>query len=86
MCVGADVYVCSMPICSYIHVSMYMLMCVFLCGGVHLYVYMCQKKLQQIHMYLINADDNTPKAWKKQTAIKASNNTITVRFLNGAIS
>lgn len=67
-------------------VSMYTLMCVFFCGGLHLYVYMCQKKLQKIHMYLINADDNTPKAWKKQTAIKTSNNTITVRILNGAIS
>lgn len=36
-------------------------------------------------MYLINADDNTPKAWKKQTPIKTSKNTITVRFLNGAM-
>lgn len=48
--------------CSYASVSMYMLICVFLCGEVHLYVYMCQKKFPKFHMDLINADDNIPNA------------------------
>lgn len=64
-CVCACRLACVSP-----YVSMYMLVCVICGSGAHLYVYECQKKLQKIHMCLINARDNTPKGWKKQTAIK----------------
>lgn len=57
VCVGVDV--CAQ------HAAISCSMCIIMC--------MCQKGLQQIHMYLINADDNTPEVWKKQTAIKKEN-------------
>ena len=61
VCMSLKMHVCSM------HIYFYTPLCFwFLCGGLHLYVYsICQKKLQKIHMYLINVDDNTPKARKK---------------------
>lgn len=47
-----------------LHVCMHVCRCAFLC------IYLSVKKLQQIHMCLINADDNIPKAWKKTNSNK----------------
>lgn len=52
--------------------------------GLHLYASKHQEK--KLHVCLINADDNIPKVWEKEAAIKTTNNTITARFPNGAIS
>ena len=53
-------------------------------GGGTIFMCMQQKRLQKIHMHLINLDDHTPIAWKQTNTNK--NNKIPVRFLNGAVS
>lgn len=63
VCWCGCMYVSSVQMCLHSH-----LYCSCSCFCVvHLYASMCQKTLQQIHMYLINADDNTPKSVEKKT-------------------
>lgn len=66
-----NVHVSTIPM---LHACMHVCSCSSPCK------YLSVKKLQQIHMRLVNADDNIPKA------IKTTNNTIAVRFLNGVFN
>lgn len=61
-----SVCMCAGCKCAYLSFYISLFLCA-ICHGVKLFV---SKKPQQIHMYLINVDDNTPKVQKKQRPIK----------------